>query len=204
MQKKMQTLVLAGVISASAITPLAEVYADTKIEMETRINTIDESKRQIYLSDIEYGEGSSTAWGEIRKDTNVEGNGAIKLIVEGETVEFGKGMAAHANSTLIYNVTDYKDTYSKLVTYLGVDASRGSNGNGVRFTISTSENGTTWTDVYSSEVLKGDMESEYVELDLNGTNYIRLRADNNGNESADHSVYGDLKLVKSEIGRAHV
>ena len=176
MHKKVQALVIAGVISANTVTPFADGLQ--KAELKTKANnevsyTIKAQKNSLYLSDIEYESESRPGWGEIRKDLNVEGNGAIKLIVDGETVEFGKGMAAHATSTLIYDISNHIDTYSKLVTYLGVDASRGSNGNGVRFTISTSNDKTTWNNIYVSDVLKGDMDSEYVELDLNGARYIK-------------------------------
>ena len=202
-KKKIQAFIVAGLISTNTLAPLADtlvqVEENTKVGVETRVNSVIRAEKgYLYLSDIDYESGSSAGYGQIRKDTNVEGNSLIKLIVEGEVVEFNKGMAAHANSTLIYNVEAYKDTYSRLTSYVGVDASRGSNGNGVIFIISTSDDGVTWNEVKRTQVLKGDMESEYIDIPLNGANYVRLVANNNGNMSADHSVYGDLKLVKED------
>jgi len=100
MHKKVQSLVLAGMISANTLYPVAEVFADNKTGIETRVIAEEKSNKQIYLSDIDCLSGVA-GWGEVRKDSNVEGNGAIKLIIDGETVEFGKGMGAHANSTLV-------------------------------------------------------------------------------------------------------
>ena len=145
---------------------------------------------------MNYEEGSKAGWGQIRKDTNVDGNGLIKLNVDGETKEFEKGMAAHATSTLIYNVSQYKDTYTRFVSYLGIDAGRGSNGNGVKFTISLSEDGQNWTEVKTTDVLKGNNESVYVDIELGNANYIKLYAHDNGADGSDHAVYGDAKLVK--------
>ncbi|MBP3914952.1 NPCBM/NEW2 domain-containing protein, partial [Clostridium sp.] len=128
MNKKVQSLVLAGIVSVNALTPIGEVFADsikeTSLKSKTRVIAEKKSGNQIYLSDIDYM-GATTAWGEVRKDTNVEGNGAIKLIIDGETVEFGKGMAAHANSSMLYNVSNYSGEFTRLTGYLGVDASRG-------------------------------------------------------------------------------
>ena len=205
-KKKIQALVIAGMISANTITPLAETLVNvgdaSQVEVEVS-SYIKAEKGHLYLSDINYESESQVGWGEIKKDNAVEG-GAIKLIVDGEFVEFGKGMAAHAPSTLIYNITEHKDTYSRLMAYLGVDASRGSNGNGVYFVISTSQDGITWNEVHRTGVLKGDMESVQIDIPLNGASYIKLHANSNGNNAADHSVYGDLKLVKENYSPSSV
>jgi hypothetical protein len=199
MHKKVQSLVLAGIVSANALTPVAEVFADNKETntKESRVIKASNSQEQVYLSDISWT-GASAGWGEVRKDTNVEGNDMIKLIVDGEVVGFTKGMAAHAPSTLLYAVSRYSDEYTRLVSYVGVDASRENNGNGVKFQVLTSNNGNTWTKVHETKVLKGNTESEYIDVNIKGAKFVKLVADMNGNNAADHAVYGDLKLVKED------
>jgi len=203
MHKKVQSLVLAGMISANTLAPVGQIFAD-EIETKTIIRTISEEKSedQIYLSDIEYDKSkSSTAYGSIGTDTVHNGN-TITLIVDGETTEFKKGMGAHATSTLVYDVSQYKDSYTRLVTYAGVDSRQGNNGNGVKFEIYTSVDGTTWDLVKDLGVLKGNNEAAYVDIELNNANFIKLYAHDNGSKGNDHSVYGDLKLVKDNYSLA--
>ena len=155
-------------------------------------------KEQIYLSDIEYDRNKSSAgWGSIKKDTNPNG-GTIKLLVDGEAIEFKKGMGAHATSTLVYDVSDYIDTYTRFVSYVGIDNSQGSQGNGAIFKIYTSKDGERWDLAKNIGLLKGDKESAYVDIPLKGVKYIKLYADSNGHNGNDHAVYADAKLVKDD------
>ena len=159
-----------------------------------------EEKKYCYLSDIPYvKELSNVAWGSITLDQNLEtkyNNGLITLIVNGEQRKFLKGISAHATSTVIYNITDYD--YDYFSTYYGVDASRGTNGNGVKFAIYTSVDGENWDlhTLVSPPVKKGNSEAEFITVNIKGKNYIKLYAHNNGNETADHSVYANAKLYK--------
>ena len=153
-----------------------------------------------YLSDIEYvKDQSSVEWGSITLDSNLENqynNGLITLIVKGKKTHFLKGVSAHATSTLIYDITDYD--YDYFSAYVGVDESRTTNGNGVKFEIYTSEDGKTWnlkSDI-DKKVLKGTDEAVLVTIDIKDANYIKLYCNNNGNNASDHSVYADAKLYK--------
>ena len=152
----------------------------------------------IYLSDLQHITNKSNAWGgHIKKNQSHAGN-KITLIVDGERVQFDKGMSAHAPSNLVYDISEYSSEYTRLVTYMGIDAVQGGNGNGVYFVISTSENGTDWTEVKTTGVVKGNSESIYVELELNGAKFIKLHANDNGGNGNDHATYGGLRLVKED------
>ncbi len=153
-----------------------------------------------YLSDIKYvAEESSVEWGSITLDSNLEtqyNNGLITLIVEGKKTHFLKGVSAHATSTLIYDIKDYD--YDYFSAYIGVDESRANNGNGVKFYISTSTDGTNWTlkTEANPSALKATDEAVHVKVDIRDANYIKLYCNNNGNNASDHSVYADAKLYK--------
>ena len=153
-----------------------------------------------YLSDIEYiKDQSSVEWGSITLDSNLEtqyNNGLITLMVDGKKMHFLKGISAHATSTLIYDISKYD--YDFFSTYIGVDESRGTNGNGVKFSIYTSEDGKKW-DLKTEEkpqVLKGTDNAIFKEIDIKGANYLKLYCHNNGNNASDHAVYGNAKLYK--------
>lgn len=197
MKKTITITTALGVLAASVpvyATPVENVKPSVNLES---IAEKTDSK-QIYLSDIEYVKNqSNTGWKSIMKDANTDGM-PIKLIVDGETVEFEKGMGAHAPSTLVYDLSQYTDEYTRLVTYMGLDANQGTKGDGVKFTVSTSEDGVTWTEVKTIEVLKGNSESVYLDLKLDGAKFVKLYANENGGKGNDHAVYGDLKLVKDD------
>lgn len=155
-----------------------------------------------YLSDIDYiKEQSNVAWGSILLDQSADtkiNNGLITLIVDGKKTPFIKGVFAHATSTVVYDISSYD--YDFFTAYLGVDASRENNGNGVKFAIYTSTDGENW-DLRTAEkppVLKGTSEALSVKIDIKGVKYLKLYAHNNGNESSDHAVYADAKLIKED------
>ncbi len=153
-----------------------------------------------YLSDIEYiKDQTSVGWGSIQFDKNINtgsNNGLITVNINGEKKSFMKGVLAHATSTVVYDISSYH--YDYFTAYLGVDASVGTNGNGVKFAIYTSKDGENW-DLKTDEkppVLKGTSESIFVKIDIKDVKYLKLYAHNNGNDSSDHAVYADAKLIK--------
>ncbi len=153
-----------------------------------------------YLSDIAYDtQQSKVEWGSITLDSNLEtqyNNGLITLLLKGEKTHFLKGISAHATSTLIYNISNYD--YDYFSAYVGVDESRQANGNGVKFSIYTSVDGTNWTlkTEETPKVLKGTDDAVFVKIDIKDANYLKLYCYNNGNNASDHAVYADAKLYK--------
>ena len=159
----------------------------------------DGNEQFCYVSDIPYRSDSSVGWGSITLDKNLEAsvnNGMIALMIDGEQKLFFKGISAHATSTLIYDLTNYN--YDYFTSYIGVDAGRGSNGNGVKFAIYTSVDGENWDlkTPASPQVMKGNTNAQFVTIDIKEANYIKLYAHNNGNATADHAVYADAKLIR--------
>lgn len=156
-------------------------------------------KGYVYLSDINYMTGSSVGWGSITYDKNLDSGsngGLITLLIDGEKTRFLKGISAHATSTLLFDISDYD--YDYFTTYYGVDNSRGTNGNGVKFAIYTSVDGETWNlqTPASPKVMKGNTNAEFVKIDIREANYLKLYAHNNGNDTADHACYANAKLIK--------
>ena len=154
------------------------------------------SKSQfIYLSDLEYIEDLSNAASTIMKDANIEGK-PITLLSGGIPVTYKKGLGAHANSTLVYDISSYSKTYTRFTAYLGLDYSKkGLGGNGVKFTISVSNDGTDWKVLKQTGALTATSDSVFVDLDISNYKYLKLYADTNGQASYDHSVYGDARIV---------
>lgn len=182
------------------------------IEEESIIETFEEKVLPIsesqqlnnekikYLSD-EKEVSVKIGYGRFGKDQNTEmgknGNG-LQVQINGEKVTFPKGIFAHATSTVIYDVSKYKDTYPNFVGYLGVDTRTGGE-NGVKFTISVSDNKDdekSWQTIYQSDVVF--LESLYVNLDMQGKKYIKLYAEDNGSATRDHVVYANAGFTTKD------
>lgn len=163
------------------------------------ITEVNAEGNYVYLSDLEW-DSAVSAWNDARalkKDAS-EG-GLISLLINGEKTYFLKGIFAHATSTVIYNLSDYTSKgYDTFSAYIGVDTYAGSNGNGVKFMISVSEDGENYTVLEQTGVFKGTSDAEKVVLSIAGYNYLKLEANNNGNQASDHSVYADAMLYDSK------
>ena len=143
--KKTLAVAIATVSTTTLISNHAEAsFKHTSSDINLLNNSNQSVKQYQYLSDIEYIKNlSSTGYGPIKLDQNLDGD-KITLNVDGEVLEFNKGIAAHATSTVVFDVSSYSNTYSRFTTYVGLDRSRGNNGNGVKFKIMTSSDGKTW------------------------------------------------------------
>lgn len=162
------------------------------------VEEIPENQEYIYLSDISYDTTmSSTDYGTIKLDQNSSGNN-ISLVVNGSSMEFYKGIFAHATSTVVYDVSAYSNEFTRFTSYVGVDRSQGNKGNGVWFSISVSQDGNDWTEAEKSSVLKGDSEAHFFDIDITGVKYIKLYANDNGANGNDHAVYGFPRILKPD------
>ena len=174
-------------------------------EINSSYNTLNSkttniaNQEQIYLSDLNYeADKSRPGWGGIRNDRNPDG-GKITLIVDDEVTEFERGIGAHATSTVVYDISRYTNEYTRFVSYIGVDYSQvNKGGDGVKFIISTSNDGVTWTEVENLGIVLPEEGSRYVDIELNGAKYIKFYADEHKGNGNDHSVYADAKLVKDD------
>ncbi len=153
------------------------------------------SEQVLYLSDITYKK-AQVGWGNISFD-KTQSNTSLILRFNNSSTVFNKGIWAHATSTVEYDISEYKD-YAYFSTYYGLNTTAGATGNGVKFYVYTSKDGSSW-DLRSPEnpdPLKGVDNALYLKIDIRDANYIRLYAHDNGANASDHAVWADAKLVK--------
>lgn len=185
------TLVLGVFIFT--IAPYKFDKKDTELEKLEVLayNTIN-TQDKVYLSDIDYiANQSSVGWDEIRYDQINTGD-KITLKVENQAFSFKKGIWAHANSQIVYDISEYN--YRYFTAFVGLNTTS-SQGDGVRFYIYTSEDGQNWGTAKFDEVKQRGEEATHVQIELEGANYIKLVANQIANNASDHSVYADAKLV---------
>ena len=167
--------------------------------MEAEVDWINllSGERGVYLSDMDYVPNLLDAWDGVKIDKNPSSSD-ISLLVNGEKVGFSKGLGIHAPSTIVYDVEAYKNEYPILSVFMGVDASRNQNGT-VKFVVSGSNDGLTWTPIHTTKVLRGNTDCEYLKVDISQYSYIKLYADSTSDGAgSDHSVYGDARLIRAD------
>ena len=201
MKKYNKIALVFSIISIILLISIFTTYDNNIIKNITRnkdILSYNVEEDFIYLSDLDYINDSAwsyAGYGNIKKDSNIE-DGTISLIVNGNKKIFIKGMGVHATGQVTYDISNLTDQYSRFLAKVGVDASKGVNGS-VIFDILVSTDGSTWTSLYKTDILRGNSEAADVNVDISGYKYLRIYVDKsiNGN-SYDHGVLADAKIVK--------
>ena len=143
-----------------------------------------------YLSDMRASE-AQVGWGKLGLDVSPSG-GTIRLIQGGQTISYAKGLGAHAQSRLVYDLTG--GDYEYFEAFVGIDqAMAGSPNSSVAFEVLLDG-----SSVFTTPVLKSDSESVHLLLDVTGAKELVLLAKQGGNNSSDHSVWADAKLCASK------
>ena len=179
---------------STVATPLGQVKIVHAIENSSSQNA-NKNENFVYLSDIKYEEESKTSYGEIQKDKNTDKR-IMQIKIKDEALEVDKGIGAHADSTIIYNLSDYTNKYSRFVTYLAVDSSYSGKGTGVGFKISKSDDGQHWEELAKVDRILASDNAELIDVDIANAKYLKLEADDLGDRTADHAIYANAMLVK--------
>ena len=152
----------------------------------------------VYLSDIDYmPKYSQSGWKSFYFDQAGDGT-KIAIRYENGEWEFDKGVWAHAQSTLVYDLENYSK-YTKFTAFIGLNRTAGGNSNGVYFKIYLSNDLNNWGNpVWESGLKKGTDNADLVNIDISNYRYLKLYADMNGSNGSDHSVYADAKLTTAD------
>jgi len=166
------------------------VYISNTIETHPYFSSNQEN--ELHLTDIDYISSQSfTRYDRIRYN-EVNGGGKITLKIENSNFTFEKGIWAHATSQVTYDISKYN--YKYFTTFIGLNTTS-NGGNGVLYSIYTSEDGKNWEAKIDKQAQLPRQSATFVKIELNGAKYLRLIANDNGGNGQDHSVYADPKLV---------
>lgn len=200
LQRKILALLLCVLMAAGTVTAVSAQSYPANTAGDTGAEVLSSSE-EVFLSDIADTTliKSSVGYDVLKFDQNIE-NGTISLKVDGQRLYFDKGLGAHADSILVFDLQDYIENqgYTRFLAYLGLDYSKGDYGDGVTFKVSLSKDNSQWQTVKETGILKGTSEAVYVDIDLTGNRYLKIEAFKNENDGSDHSVIADAKLVKSD------
>ncbi|MDY0410091.1 NPCBM/NEW2 domain-containing protein [Paracerasibacillus soli] len=155
---------------------------------ETKTANVTVTSDYTYLSDINE-KSAEIEWGSLKKDLSPAG-GAITLIRQGIDVTYPKGIGAHANSEVVYDVQGVG--YDFFESYIGIDQAVKGQPSSATFEV--------WIDgkrEFTSGVFKSDTEHEFIRVPVTGAKEIKLvttDANQNGIAS-DHTVWAEAKFT---------
>lgn len=143
---------------------------------------------EVYLSDIAWA-SATNGWGPVERDMSngetAQGDGR-NITLNGVT--FAKGLGAHANSDITYNLAG---DYSRFVSDAGLDDETGQNGT-VTFLV--------YVDgvlVYNSGVLNNQSAIQNINVSVAGAPQLRLVITDAGdNTHYDHADWASARLVR--------
>lgn len=187
-------MIFAGVLSAGLVGLGALTWQNLALGGSVDWSKINK-RQMVYLSDLEYDSANSRAEVKaITKYKNWRGD-KISLMVDGNWKEFSKGLFAHAESVLEYDLSKLQFDY--LEGYFGIDF-RAGDGDGVIFSVEVLPAGQNqFQTVATSPRPVNWKNTEYHKIDIRGVQRLRLRAGVRGNNNNDWAVYAGAKLTKA-------
>lgn len=157
---------------------------------ETKTTKFTVASDFTFISDLD-AKSANIAWGGLKKDIAPAG-GVITLVRQGLDATYAKGIGAHANSEVVYDI-EGKD-FDVFESYIGIDQAMKGKASTATFEV--------WVDgekKFESDVFNANTEHEFVKVPVTGAKEIKLvttDAKNNGN-TADHTVWADAKFTKN-------
>ncbi|EKY27022.1 NPCBM/NEW2 domain-containing protein [Clostridium celatum] len=142
----------------------------------------------VYLSDLNWNPESYVGYGTFNRDKAPNG-GVITLLKDGDVKSFEKGIGAHAQSELIFDIEG--KGYERLQGFAGVDYSQATSLNG-QVTFKVLLDG---VEAFNSGEINGSSECKELDLELNGVKEVRLIALSGLNNWNDHAVWADAKFL---------
>lgn len=172
-------------IGEYTITYTVEDSDSNVVTKERKVVVYSEEK---YLSDINW-ELARTDYGTVKKD-RYSNNSNVRLLIDGASETFEKGIGTHANSKIVYNLAG--KNYEYFEAYIGVDRNiPEQNNSSVIFKILA-----YGEEVYNSGVMKYNTEAKIVKIPVKGVNKLELIVNNaNNGNSSDHGNFADAKFL---------
>ncbi|KRN88981.1 NPCBM/NEW2 domain-containing protein [Ligilactobacillus ceti] len=142
-------------------------------------------KNEVYLSNLT-PRFVHVGWSSLKKDTNLSGK-PIELKVNGKDKIFKKGITAHADAKLIYQIPKNVNVFE---TYLGVDDHQ--NGT-VEFKLYL-DNDLVYT---SGHVNRNN--TKHIKLNVTGKKELKVMIDTVGSASQDHSMLAGAEFYQQDL-----
>lgn len=160
---------------------------DGNMVSKTRTISVVDMNDFKYLTDYDW-KSASQSYGSTKKDISASGNTLRLTKEDGSIAAYERGIGAHSNATIIYDLTD-KD-YEFFTSYVGVDRAMYGTVGSVQFKV--------YVDgevAFDSGLMNSRDPQKYVEVNIAGAKELKLVVTDGGNgNGSDHATWGDAKL----------
>lgn len=143
-----------------------------------------------YLSDKKY-DIKKSGWEGIKNDKAPAGNN-ISVLVNGEDIEFKKGIGAHAQSEIVFDISN--EEYEYFYALIGLDKNvRNSGAASAKYKVLVDDKL-----AYESGAFGNRTDAEEIKINIKDAKKLTLITDiNNGVDTADNTVWADAKFITS-------
>lgn len=178
-----QALMDAEDIDVSVVNEKAEELGTAMTDFQKVFS--NEEGKGVYLSDMDWNEGSYSGWESIQKDKSVNEN-PIRLYNGSETRKFLKGIGTHAASEIVYDLSN--QDYQVFETWMGADTEEDQSQK-MTFAIYVDD-----VLVYESGEMGRWDTMKHAVVDVRGAKTLKLVVNDLGDKSGDHADWADAKL----------
>ncbi|AMO85729.1 NPCBM/NEW2 domain protein [Solibacillus isronensis B3W22] len=154
---------------------------------ESRTITVVNMEDYSYLSDFDWTSTQNSYAAPI-KDKATSGNSLRLTTEDGGGVVYEKGIGAHSNSTIVYELTDKDVAY--FTSFVGVDRQMYNTVGSVVFQVYVDD-----VKQFDSGLMTSKVPQQFIEVNLAGAKELRLVVADGGNgNGSDHATWGDAKF----------
>ena len=177
--KLTSTIYLASLLAGGIYYNNAQVHVYASVENPKFDQPI---KVDQYLEDIPFVQAPKVGWGSYKVDQTLDGK-KIKLKINGQEHEFAKGITAHADACLIYDLSKIKSNIFE--TYLGIDDTKTGE---VEFRIYLDN------ELYYASGKVNRNNTQHILMNIAGKKQLKIIVDSLGYNGSDHSILADPKF----------
>ena len=177
--KLTSTIYLASLLAGGIYYNNAQVHVYASVENPKFDQPI---KVDQYLEDIPFVQAPKVGWGSYKVDQTLDGK-KIKLKINGQEHEFAKGITAHADACLIYDLSKIKSNIFE--TYLGIDDTKTGE---VEFRIYLDD------ELYYASGKVNRNNTQHILMNIAGKKQLKIIVDSLGYKGSDHSILADPKF----------
>ncbi|OMD81615.1 NPCBM/NEW2 domain-containing protein [Paenibacillus odorifer] len=169
--------------------PITYTVTDSDGNTTTKIRTIAvvDMTDFTYLTDYDWNSTQNSYTAPL-KDKSISAN-TLRLTDENnQVVSYERGIGAHSNSTIVYNLSDKNADY--FTSYVGVDRQMYGSVGSVSFEVFVDGE-----KKFDSGVMGSRDPQKFIELDINEAKELKLVVTDGGNgNGSDHATWGGAKL----------
>ncbi|MBD7969936.1 NPCBM/NEW2 domain-containing protein [Paenibacillus gallinarum] len=167
---------------------------DSNTATKTRTIAVVDMKDYTYLTDYEWSSTQNSYTAPL-KDISISAK-TLRLTDENSSeVSYTRGIGAHSNSTIVYDLTDKNFDY--FTSFVGVDRQMYGSVGSVSFEVFVDGE-----KKFDSGLMNSKAPQKFVEVDMNGAKELKLVVTDGGNgNGSDHATWGDTKLHFANANR---